>query len=359
MSHKQKIVLAINSLQGAGAERFVLTIGKAFDKLGFEVHILCFDPKIEYEIPSFLHYHLIKYKNFRWLPDNKLRYNILARYVDNYILSNIGMPIMLLSNLPRSDRIFSHSRLTNILFVIHNTLSQLHKFDNTKSIRDLELFKKIYATHPCVCVSEGSKKDFVKFFRPPRVTAILNPIDKPDIQLLADEFMPEFSNYILHIGSFKPAKRHDILLKAYANSNKTLPLVLLGKGELKSKIEAEINKLNLEKQVILKGFCKNPYPYIKHATFQVLASDWEGLPLVIPEALALNTPVISTDCPSGPSELLPANNLVPVGDIVALTQKLNRLMAQPQAYIAPFDDNLLPENIAKQYLDFMQVNYLP
>lgn len=355
MNPPKKIVLAINSLQGAGAERFVLTLGKAFYSLGFEVHIVCFDPKIEYDIPSCLHYHLIDYKKFRWLPDNRLRYMALAKVTDSYILSKIGTPTLILSNLPRADRIFSHSKLPNIAFVIHNTLSRLHNFEDKQATKKLEIFKKIYATHPCVCVSHGSQLDFLQFFNPPRVTAILNPIDKAEIQRLSTAFKPDTPHYMLHVGSFKRAKRHDILLQAYAKTDKRLPLVLLGQGGLQAEIEAWVQKLQLQDKVKFLGFCSNPYPYIKHANFQVLSSDWEGLPLVIPEALALGTPVISTDCPSGPSELLPSNNLVPLGDIDALADKIQLAMNHPKQFESSFDDNLLPQNVAKQYLEFMQI----
>ena len=106
--------------------------------------------------------------------------------------------------------------------------------------------------------------------------------------------------------------------------------------------------------MIFLGFQENPFPYIKYAQFKVLTSDWEGCPLVIPEALAIGTPVISTNCPSGPSELLPQKNLMPMGDIDAIARKLSQAMENPKQFQAPFDEALLPAKIAEKYLHFVQ-----
>lgn len=95
-SQKDKIVLSINSLQGAGAERFVLTIGAAFHQLGFDVHVLRFNAKVEFTLDENLTYHLIDYERYRWLPKGKIRYSVIAKKVDNYILKNIGQPTLLL-----------------------------------------------------------------------------------------------------------------------------------------------------------------------------------------------------------------------------------------------------------------------
>ncbi|MDN5802076.1 MAG: glycosyltransferase, partial [Psychrobacter sp.] len=69
-------------------------------------------------------------------------------------------------------------------------------------------------------------------------------------------------------------------------------------------------------------------------------------------SLALGTPVISTDCPSGPSELLPKNNLMPMKDVDAIANKLSQAINNPQQFQAAFDDALLPVKIAKKYVEF-------
>ena len=90
-------------------------------------------------------------------------------------------------------------------------------------------------------------------------------------------------------------------------------------------LEALIKKLGLEEDVSLPGFVMNPYAYMARASLFVLSSRWEGLPTVLIEALCCGTPVVSTDCPSGPREILRGGKygpLVPVGDANALARAI-------------------------------------
>ena len=352
--NKKKILLVINCLQGGGAERVVLTLGQGFYELGYEVHVLRFKPRVEYDLNPNLIYHVLKFRLYKKIPGAQRRDKFFARTVDRYITKKIGQPDVILSNLDRSDSVFSYSRLPNIIYVIHNTLSLLHKFAKTDvGHQRKENFTEIYSKNPCACVSNGVQKDFLENFGDITPTATIhNPIDRDCILELANAFVPEHQNYIIHVGSFKEAKRHDVLLRAYAKTDQSLPLLLLGKGKLQSKIEQLVVELNLEDKVVFLGFLENPFPYIKHAKFKILTSDWEGFALVIAESQVLGTPVISTDCPSGPSELLPKNNLMPMRDVDAIASKLSLAMKNPEQFHSEFSEALLPVTIAKKYIDF-------
>lgn len=354
--HNKIAVLVISCLQGGGAERVVLTLGQGFHDLGYEVHIVRFKPLVEYELNPNLNYHLLRYKPYKLIIGEQRRNKIFARAVDDYILNKIGKPDIVLSNLERADSVLSNSKLDNIVYVIHNTLSLSNKFSQVKDADKLKSkLIDIYSKHPCVCVSNGVKEDFIKNIgKVSAMTAIHNPIDRDYIRKMADAFVPEYQNYVIHVGSFKRAKRHDVLLKAYAKTDQSMPLLLLGQGKFKKEMERLAITLNVQDKVVFLGFRDNPFPYIKHAQFKVLTSDWEGFALVIAEALALGTPVISTDCPSGPSELLPEYNLMPMNDINAIADKLNQAMKDPQQFCAPFDEALLPVGIAEKYLEFAQ-----
>ncbi|MGP5435218.1 glycosyltransferase [Psychrobacter alimentarius] len=353
--HKKIVLLVINCLQGGGGERFVLTLGQGFYELGYEVHILRFKQLVEYDLSPNLNYHVLKFKPYKLIPGSERRDKLFVKAVDRYVLNKIGQPDIILSNLYRADSILCHSKLQNIAYVIHSTLSLYHKFDKADNVNKLKSkLANMYSKHPCICVSDGVKIDFMHHLGDITSTiAIHNPIDKKGIQKLANAFVPKYQNYIIHVGSFKEAKRHDILIKAYAQTDQSMPLLLLGKGKLKDEIEQLVVALNLEEKVVFLGFQENPFPYVKHAKFKVLTSDREGFALVIAEALALNVPVISTDCQSGPKELLPANCLMPTNDVDAISEKINQAMSDAQQFYAPFDETILPVKIAGKYAEFM------
>ena len=143
---------------------------------------------------------------------------------------------------------------------------------------------------------------------------------------------PDLKDYIVHVGRFHKAKRHDILLEAYKKSNITAKLILIGDGSEKENILKTIKKLNLEKKVTLLGFILNPYPIIKNAKFLILTSDYEGFGIVLVEALILNTPIISTNCVSGPSEILVdeySQYLMEVNNINNIASKIKNIYNNP------------------------------
>lgn len=359
MKNRPKILLVIRSLSGRGGERSVLTLAQGFHTMGCEVHLLCFEKTIDYEIDKNFNYHLIDIRHwfYKLFITTSLKYKMIARDFDRYIKDNIGEPDLVLSNLIQANRILSNSQLENIVYVIRNTFSQENKIQLKKNPNKvLKRYQKIYKKHPCVCVSKGVENDLNSTLKDINKTiTIYNPFDQAYIQQKATEFQPKYQDYILHVGAFCYAKAHDILLKSYANSSQKYPLLLLGKGELENEIRHLIKMLNLENKVHLLGFNKNPYPFIKNAKALILSSRYEGFVRVIPEALALGTSVISTDCPSGPNEILPSKNLVSVDNIEELTFKINQVMENPDDFKCEFSEKLLPENIAKSYLTYFNL----
>ncbi|WP_367103277.1 glycosyltransferase [uncultured Psychrobacter sp.] len=355
------VLLVINCLQGGGAERSVLTLGQGFYELGYDVHILRFKSLAEYDFNPNINYHVINFKPYKLIPASQLRYPLFARMVDKYVLDRIGQPDIVISNLFAADRIMAYSKLPNLIYVIRNTISnKFNLTDNHKTEQVVKKLRQIYESKPCVCVSKGVESDLQATLGSCITsTTIYNAFDKVSIEQLANEPFSYIHNalktnqYLLHVGSFKPEKAHDVLLKAYANSSMAYPLVLLGKGKMLNQTKLLAKDLGLEDKIVFLEFNKNPYPFMKHARGFVLSSRSEGFVRVIPEALALNTPVVSTDCQSGPNEILPANNLVSVDDVAALASKMTKLMVDPQSFKVDFDERFLPKKIAQQYVDYL------
>jgi glycosyltransferase involved in cell wall biosynthesis len=158
-------------------------------------------------------------------------------------------------------------------------------------------------------------------------------VDVTNIRQKAEEPLthPWFSSnqppVILAVGRLVKQKDFDTLIRAFGLVRKERParLMVLGEGREREKLLALIKNLGLEQDVTLHGFVENPFKYIKHAAVFVLSSLWEGFGNVIVEAMALGTPVVATECPSGPSEILEEGKwgrLVPPGDVDALAQSI-------------------------------------
>ena len=183
-----------------------------------------------------------------------------------------------------------------------------------------------------VCVSDGVASDLIAWNRrlARKALSIPNPVDLDSVKQLAREPFPDWANTIfakptiIGVGRFAAVKRFDLLIRAFAEAHAKgvdANLLILGEGELRPELEALIRELGIEDRAFLPGFQLNPYPFIKAAAVAVSTSDYEGFSMAILEAMALGTPVISTDCPYGPSELLQGGKcgmLVPVGSVSEL-----------------------------------------
>jgi len=167
------------------------------------------------------------------------------------------------------------------------------------------------------------------------------------------------SPVIIALGRLTEQKDFATLLRAFALARKEKPLKLLifGEGQQRAKLESLACDLGIAQDVALPGFTTNPYREMGASDLFVLSSRWEGSPNALTEALALGIPVVATDCPSGPREILGAmgNNLVPVGDPEALAQAILATLTNPpskamlQQMVAPY----ILQQSAQSYLQVL------
>jgi len=228
----------------------------------------------------------------------------------------------------------------------HNTLSISN--NNSRNIRSklIPFLMKVFypKADTVVAVSTGVKEDLIQrtSIDSKKVFVIYNPVVTPDLFSKAAEplddswFAPSSPPVIIGIGRLTAQKNFTSLIRAFAAVRKNRParLMILGDGEEKSKLEALALELGLQNDVALPGFINNPYKFLKRSALFVLSSKWEGLPTVLIEALALGTPVVSTDCPSGPAEILENGlwgHLVPVEDIDSLANAMLKSLDEPTA----------------------------
>lgn len=195
-----------------------------------------------------------------------------------------------------------------------------------------------------VAVSEGVADAFAAVTGLGRelISVIYNPVVTPRLLDLAARppehpwFQPGEPPVVLGVGRLTAQKDFATLIRAFARVRRRAParLLILGEGEDRASLEAEVarNGLRLGPDVQLPGFVANPYPYMAGARVFALSSVREGLPTVLIEALAVGATVVSTDCPSGPREILAGGRhgrLVPVGDAPALAAALGEALEEP------------------------------
>ncbi|MGN6391562.1 MAG: glycosyltransferase [Gemmatimonadales bacterium] len=193
-----------------------------------------------------------------------------------------------------------------------------------------------------VAVSRGAADDLARTtgLDRRRMQVVYNPVITTRVLALARQspdhpwFRPGQPPVITGVGRLSEAKDFPTLLRAFAilRRRRAARLIILGEGEDRRALEGLISELGIGSDVALPGFRDDAVSYMARSALFVLSSKWEGLPTVLIEAMAAGTRVVSTDCPSGPREILQDGRLgalVPVGDADALAQAMFTALAQP------------------------------
>ena len=345
-----KIGFVVTNLAGGGAEKVVLKLGAALGDRGHAVHLVLLEHLVEHAVPANVSLYALTRpgkSRMKGILGKRLAALRLRRLFRG--LSHGGPWDLVVSTLPFADEVAVRARLPRHWCRIANTLSAeidlLRAQNAAKAGRRLRRYRRLYGSRPLIAVSEGVAQDL----RGPlgmsatAIERIYNPFDFAAIRAAAAEpaALPA-APYIIHVGRFAAQKRHDLLLDAWAGLDVRHQLVLLAPPH--ERLSAMIEARGLTRRVTVAGFQSNPYPWMARADLLVLCSDHEGLPNVIIEALAVGTPVVSTDCPSGPREILGQvfpECLVPVGDAAALSRAMGQALANPpdpaRVDLAPYD----------------------
>jgi len=256
----------------------------------------------------------------------------------------------------RPDAVLAAATFSNVVAIWAREIAGLqvpvvlsqHNHFSAKTVRRNRRWKRplVREEYPradaLVGVSQGVSEDLADAIgvSRERVRTIYNPVVSPSVAEQAGEvpahawFQAGEPPVVLAAGKLKPRKDFAMLLRAFAQLRKEreVRLVVLGEGEERLALEQLARELGITEHVDLLGFTDNPFMYMARAAVFALPSQWEGFSAVIAEALACGCPVVSTDCPSGPAEVLDQGKygkLVPIGDAPAMTRALRDTLESP------------------------------
>jgi len=334
-----KVALFLPSLNGGGAERVMVNLARGLAELGLQVDLVL--AKAEGPL----------------LADIPIGVNAVDLNAKRVLYSLPGLigylrrerPDALLAAMEHTNLVALWAKklsgvATRVVVSVHNIVSQdIANAQNMRAKVIPPLVRIIYPwAYAVVAVSEGVADDLAQLTGLPRskLQVIYNPAVTPELLVRAEEpldhpwFQPGEPPVILGAGRLTAQKDFPTLIRAFALVRRKLParLMILSEGEERPGLEALVQELGLEKDVAMPGFVNNPYKYMKRAGVFVLSSKYEGFGLVLVEAMACGTPVVATDCPSGPAEILRGGKwgrMVSVEDVDGLANAIHLTLMDP------------------------------
>ena len=354
-------------LRGGGAERMMVNLASGLIQQNIEVDLLlarAYGPYLA-DVPESVQLRELSPTGgvLRALPS-------LIRYL------NEEQPQLLLTTLHHASVIallackLSRARTPVFIREANTPSKRSSSLLKTKDWASDELVRLLYhGADGIIAVSEGVAGDLRKHFRLPanKVTVLYNPVVTDDLYDLArvEPQHPWFEQgqppVILAVGRLHVQKDFPTLIRAFARirEERELKLVILGEGELRPDLEELVERLGLEGDVDLPGFVENPFGFMYRSALFVLSSKWEGLPGALIQAMACGCPIVATDCPSGPAEVLDDGRygaLVPVGDDFEMAAAMRRALDDPRnsEQLQARSRRYSQEAIVRDYVDYFE-----
>lgn len=364
---KRRICVISPTLKGGGAERIAVNLSRTYSDLGHEVYLIVFSdfgPLLNHVADSVILVVLNKRIRSAFF---KLRKELKA------IQPEIVISTIRDSNVV-TGLVAPFVKDCTFIFREANTMDTIKGLSALKSsVLKLLMRTSYHFANKVIANSEDTRTDLIKLriIRPAKCIVIGNPIVRDDMFHLAgaaidDKWLSDPDVIvILAIGRLHKQKDHACLIHAFKSVQEAIPaarLLIIGEGEEFNCLNELVRGLDLSHLVRFEGFKDNPYPYYKNCDLFVLSSRWEGFGNVLVEAMACGAPIVSTNCPGGPKEILKNGLygvLVPVGNAKALSSAIvdSLIRAKPRedlesARLRAMDFSMA--GISKQYLESVE-----
>ena len=304
----KKIAFLLQSLSGGGAEKSVVNLANYLVNNGLDIDIV-----------------LVNKSEIAYIDELDAKVNIVS--LDKSRSAKSIFKLIKYMKYGNSDVAMSSVTHINIIMVIAKLLSinlntkvVLNQVNHLSSIVSyniknkilqkivLKLIVNIYnISDGVISMSKGVEEDMLSNGLKVDSKFIYNPIVTESMLAQGNKFVDNYNGVtFISVGRMVPQKNFSLLVDAFGIVSKKIQsrLIILGEGPLRHDLERQVSRLSITESVLLPGFVNNPYKYMKNSNVFVLTSLWEGFGNVVAESMALGNQVVSTNCNSGPSEIL-------------------------------------------------------
>ena len=294
-----KYLFVTNSLSCGGAERVVSMLASGMAEKGYDVHLILYKRvKNEYPISDKVKLHLLPKRN----GENKINYYTRKLSIMRKMIYEIS-PDIIIPFLPdQVNHFFIASRFMKIPF-ISTVRNNPFLYPESKIMRLVGKMIALLSTG--IFLQTDEQAEFFPKFARKKIIVVPNPVSNALIE--CDYQRRESIAEIATFGRLSAQKNQCLLIQAFAmvyKTNKSLRLSLYGEGEEENNLKSLVKKLGIDDAVTFKGRVSNVADALMSTDLFILSSNYEGMPNALMEAMAVGLPCISTDCPTGPSDLI-------------------------------------------------------